>query len=63
MSESLPKPKIRRELNEQIRECLIRINEAERAGDAFTILAQTTVKNRLIHQAFVESHNYRKVAK
>jgi len=57
----LPRPKIRPELKEQIRLCLVAINEAERNGQVHQLYLEISRKNQLINQAFVESNNYRKV--
>jgi len=58
---TLPRPKIRKELKEQIRQCLVAINDAERNGQVHQLYIEVSKKNQLIHQAFVESNTYRKV--
>jgi len=58
---TLPRPKIRKELKEQIRQCLVAINHAERDGQVHQLYIEISKKNKLIDQAFVESKMYGKV--
>jgi hypothetical protein len=57
----LPKPTIRKELADEIRECSALINQAELNGEVFVMVQQIAHKNQLIRQAFIESNNTRKV--